>query len=286
MNADYKFSIREVSEICNIPSKTLRYYDEIELVVPEFRDEVNRYRYYSKNQLVTLCIIRKLRSMDFGLKEIQSIITGNKADDLEKNIEIKLSELLEEINCLQRKYASTSAFLQRLKTGVDLLNIKDAIILEDIKIEQIPQMHLVFTRKTMSKYSNIDVSVHRWVEILDLCDSLNLKNKGTIIVTYYCNPLEQFLYTDTDIEFGITVDSSEEGDCFRDFGDFTAATAIHVGNYADIIHTHIRLVQWINQNQYKIIGPVSEEFIISPLDINNIDQHVTKIIIPIDKKKK
>ena len=116
MNPDYKFSIREVSEICNIPSKTLRYYDEIELVVPEFRDEVNRYRYYSKNQLVTLCIIRKLRAMDFGLKEIQSIIIGNKADDLEKNIEIKLTELLEEINCLQRKYASTSAFLQRLKT--------------------------------------------------------------------------------------------------------------------------------------------------------------------------
>ncbi|MPN02780.1 hypothetical protein SDC9_149996 [bioreactor metagenome] len=82
------------------------------------------------------------------------------------------------------------------------------------------------------------------------------------------------------------MDSSEEGDCFRTFGDITAATAIHVGNYADIIHTHIRLVQWINQNQYKIIGPVSEEFIISPLDINNIDQHVTKIIIPIEKKKK
>ncbi len=286
MNPDYKFSIREVSEICNIPSKTLRYYDEIELVVPEFRDEVNRYRYYSKNQLVTLCIIRKLRAMDFGLKEIQSIITGNKADDLEKNIEIKLTELLDEINCLQRKYASTSAFLQRLKTGVDLLNIKDAVTLEDIKIEQIPQMHLVFTRKTMSNYSNIDVSVHRWVEILDLCDHLNLKNKGTIIVTYYCNPLEQFLYTDTDIEFGITVDSAEDGDCFRSFGDFTGATAIHVGNYADIIHTHIRLVQWINQNQYKVVGPVSEEFIISPLDINNIDQHVTKIIVPIEKKKK
>ena len=285
MTQDYKFSIREVSEICNIPSKTLRYYDEIELVVPEFRDEVNRYRYYSKNQLVTLCIIRKLRSMDFGLKEIQSIITGSRADDLEKNIETKLTELLGEINCLQRKHAATNSFLQRLKTGVDLLNLKDAIALEDIKVEEIPQMHLVFTRKTMSNYSNIDVSVHRWVEILDLCDNLNVKNKGTIIVTYYCNPLEQFLYSDTDIEFGITVDAVEEGNYFREFGNYTAATAIHVGNYADIIHTHIRLVQWINQNQYKVVGPVSEEFIISPLDINNIDEHVTKIIVPIEKKK-
>lgn len=285
MNQVYKFSIREVSEICNIPSKTLRYYDEIELVVPEYRDEVNRYRYYSKNQLITLCIVRKLRAMDFGLKEIQNIITGNNAGDLEKNIELKLTDLLDEINCLQKKYAATNSFLKRLKTGVDILNIKDEITLEDITLEEIPETNLVYTRKTMANYSNIDVSVHRWVEILDLCEKLNLKNKGSIIVTYYCNPLEQFLYTDTDIEFGITVETVDEKDCFRAFGSFTAATAIHVGNYADIIHTHIRLVQWINQNQYKIIGPVSEEFIISPLDINNIEEHVTKIIIPIEKKK-
>lgn len=61
MGQDYKFSIREVSELCNIPSKTLRYYDEIGLVVPEFRDESSRYRYYGKDQIITLCIIRKLR---------------------------------------------------------------------------------------------------------------------------------------------------------------------------------------------------------------------------------
>ncbi|MGL4790726.1 MAG: MerR family transcriptional regulator, partial [Anaerotignaceae bacterium] len=103
MSQEYKFSIREVSEICNIPSKTLRYYDEIELVVPEYRDEVSRYRYYSKNQLVTLCIIKKLRTMDFSLKEIQNIINENKADDLEKHIEMKLIEILDRINCLQKK---------------------------------------------------------------------------------------------------------------------------------------------------------------------------------------
>jgi hypothetical protein len=31
---------------------------------------------------------------------------------------------------------------------------------------------------------------------------------------------------------------------------------------------------------------VSEEFIISPLDINNINEHVTKIIIPVEKIQK
>lgn len=286
MGQGHKFSIREVSEICNIPSKTLRYYDEISLVVPEFRDESSRYRYYSKDQIITLCIIRKLRKMGFGLKTIQCIITGNTATDLEQNIETKMDELLEEINNLERNYYCIKGFLERLKTGVDLLNIKDSLDIDDVSIETIPPTKLVYTRKTMANYANAEVSLDRWVELSNLCDELDLKSNGSYIVTYHSNPLEQFLYTDTDIEFGISVEDVGEAKDYRTFGDFTAATAIHIGNYADIIQTHVRLVQWINQNQYKIIGPVSEEFIISPLDINNANEHVTKIIIPVEKLQK
>lgn len=286
MGQGRKFSIREVSEICNIPSKTLRYYDEIALVVPEFRDESSRYRYYSKDQIITLCIIRKLRKMGFGLKAIQCIISGNTATDLERNIETKLDEIADEINSLERTYYSMKAFMERLKTGVDLLNIKEHLEVEDVSIETIRPTNLVYTRKTMANYANAEVSLDRWVELSNLCDELDLKSDGSYIVTYHSNPLEQFLYTDTDIEFGISVEDVGEAKDFRTFGDFTAATAIHLGNYADIIQTHVRLVQWINKNHYKIVGPVSEEFIISPLDINNINEHVTKIIIPVEKIQK
>ena len=286
MGQGRKFSIREVSEICNIPSKTLRYYDEIALVVPEFRDESSRYRYYGKDQIITLCIIRKLRKMGFGLKAIQCIISGNTATDLERNIETKLDEIAEEINSLERTYYSMKAFMERLKTGVDLLTIKEPMEVEDVAIETIRPTNLVYTRKTMANYANAEVSLDRWVELSNLCDELDLKSDGSYIVTYHSNPLEQFLYTDTDIEFGISVEDVGEAKEFRTFGNFTAATAIHLGNYADIMQTHVRLVQWINKNQYKIVGPVSEEFIISPLDINNINEHVTKIIIPVEKIQK
>lgn len=281
-----KFSIREVSEICNFPSKTLRYYDEIGLVVPAFRDESSRYRYYGKDQIITLCIIRKLRKMGFGLKAIQGIITGNTATDLERNIVARLEELEEEISSLERTYDSLKAFVERLRNGVDLLSIKDHLEVEDISIETIRPAKLVYTRKTMTNYANAEVSLDRWVELSNLCDELDLKTDGSYIVTYHSNPLEQFLYTDTDIEFGICVEDVGEAKEFRTFGNFTAATALHLGNYADIIQTHVRLVQWINKNHYKIVGPVSEEFIISPLDINNINEHVTKIIIPVEKIEK
>ena len=71
----------------------------------------------------------------------------------------------------------------------------------------------------------------------------------------------------------------------RPFGGFEAVTKVHVGSYRNIMLSHVRMVQWINQNDYEIVGPISEEFIVSPIDIDNEDVHITKIIIPIKKKK-
>lgn len=283
MTDKIKYSIREVAEICNIPSKTLRYYDEIQLVIPEFRDDVNRYRYYSKQQMVTLCIVRKLRSLGFGLKEIQNILHGNTAANLEVGISSKLTEIQEEIRELQKKYADIHSFMERLKMGLDILNVKDLVNTDSVSVVEIPKTTLVYTRETMKNYANTEVSLSRWIEIMEKCDTLQFKSKGTIIVTYHCNPLEQFLYSDTDIEFATPITTSESGEYCRSFGGFTAATAIHIGDYANIMQTHIRLIQWINQNQYKVSGTISEEFIISPLDVNNVNEHVTKVIVPIEK---
>ena len=279
MGQGEKSSIREVSEICGISSKTLRYYDEIGLVVPEFRNEFSRYRYYGKDQIVTLCIIRKLRKMGFDLKSIQSIIRGSSAAGLAGHVQARLSALQQEMACLQRNYLSLQVFQARLEQGVELLGCTAP---REIRLEALPPKPLVYTRKTMSTYANQEVSVDRWVELSSLCDQLGLKSSGAYVVTYYSSPLEQFLYTDTDIEFGIEVEEVGAAEEHRIFGGFQAATLLHVGNYAEIIQSHVRLVQWINQKHYRIAGPVSEEFIISPLDINNPEEHVTKVIIPVE----
>lgn len=285
MTSQKKYSIGEVERICKIPIKTLRYYDSINLVIPYFRDSESKYRYYSKEQMVTICIIRKLRMLGFGLKEIHNIINDNKAHVLEESIDAKLVEISQEIKNLKKKYADGYTFSQRLKKGVDMLSLhsKDDLSYNNITIEEIPESYLFFTRKVMKNYSNKDVSLERWVELINLSNSLNIENKGSILVTYYSNPLEQFLYKDTDIEFGMYLDSPIDSFSCRKFGGFTAATTLHIGDYSNIIQTHIEMIQHLNQNGYKINGNISEEFIISPFDVNNPDEHVTKIIIPIEK---
>ena len=48
LNED-KHLIGDVSKKCNVPKKTLRYYDDIDIIKPEKSD--NSYRYYSTNDM-------------------------------------------------------------------------------------------------------------------------------------------------------------------------------------------------------------------------------------------
>ena len=101
MDRNHYYSIGEVAATCNTSIKTLRYYDEIKLVVPEVRKEDSKYRYYSKDQMVTISIIRKLRMLGFSIKEIKEIVSANQVRNLEQKIEDKLVCIIQEIEALR-----------------------------------------------------------------------------------------------------------------------------------------------------------------------------------------
>ena len=67
-------SIGELSKICQVSTKTLRYYAEIGLILPNEINYENRYRYYYIDQLVTMLFIKRLKSYNFSLEEIKVIL--------------------------------------------------------------------------------------------------------------------------------------------------------------------------------------------------------------------
>ena len=287
-----KYSIGEVAEMCSVSIKTLRYYDQIGLVIPEFRNEEIKYRYYSKKQMIKLFIIRQLRKLGFSVKEIKCLVENLNVEEMEDAINNRLEAIDKEIKELEMKKATGENLRERLKIGGDILSRADGIFsdtymetMENITLEKIPEGVLFYVREIMKNYCNSDVSLSQWIRITDKSTELNLIRKSPIIVTYYAQPLEQFLMKDTDVEFGILVDkASAEGKDFRVFGGFDAVTKIHVGKYSDVVNSHISMIQWINQNGYELAGPISEEFIVSPVDIDNEDEYITKIIMPVRKK--
>ena len=65
------FTIGEISKLFNINSKTLRYYDEIDLFKPSYVDEHNKYRYYSIDQFECLETIQYLKELGLSLSKIK-----------------------------------------------------------------------------------------------------------------------------------------------------------------------------------------------------------------------
>lgn len=278
------YSIGKVSTLCNVPIKTLRYYDNIGLLVPDYRDSDSNYRYYTQDQILTLFIIRKLKHLGIPLKEISQIVSQRNADAMGVYIRERLLEISKMIEDLNNQYSEGQLLLDRLEKGHNILETEQPNwSTEGIRVEEIPTENVLFTRSIKRNYKNNDVSVDRWFELFEMVSQHKLRMVGPIILTYHNNPLDQFFKTDCDLEICIQINEARDDlPEFKRFGNFKAVTALHIGRNDEIIQTHIKAIKWLNQQGYTISGPISEEYIISPVDINNEENHITKVIIPIN----
>ena len=83
------YKIGEFSKLVNVPVKTLRYYDEINLFKPQEIDLFSVYRYYSEKQIEDLKVILGLKEVGFSLEEIKK----NKNNYTEALMQKKKEEL-------------------------------------------------------------------------------------------------------------------------------------------------------------------------------------------------
>ena len=62
--------INEFAKLCECSSRTLRYYHEMNVLVPEVVDEKSGYRFYNEAQLEDFTRIRQLQKAGFTIEEI------------------------------------------------------------------------------------------------------------------------------------------------------------------------------------------------------------------------
>lgn len=282
-----RYCIGELSSLCNIPQKTLRYYDEIGLFTPDYRDDSTHYRYYSKPQIVNLMIIKTLKQMGFPLKDIKQIISENDAQSLEENMNAHLETMRDNIMKQIDQYTECCYLLQKIQNGIDILETSSSLPSEDLEIsvEHIPKISLIYERDEMENYDYSEMSLDRWISILRKAEHSKHKIMGPVFVTFFEeNIMNKFISENSLIEFAVHIEDTAPSKDVRHFGDFDAVTMIHIGNYEDIPASYIQMMKWIRHNDYTVIGPATEEFILSPLDVNDETRRVTKIIIPVEKK--
>lgn len=78
-----KMSVKEFSLFTGVSVRTLHYYDEINLLKPDFTDSENGYRYYSDKATERMLEILFLKELDFPLSKISEILSSPDYDKKE-----------------------------------------------------------------------------------------------------------------------------------------------------------------------------------------------------------
>ena len=86
------FSIGEMAKIFHLSVSSLRHYEALGLVSPEYVDPSTNYRYYSVRQFEPLNTIRYLRAMDMPLTEIADFLQNR---DVETDKQSDVTYILE-----------------------------------------------------------------------------------------------------------------------------------------------------------------------------------------------
>ncbi|MEG1338543.1 flavocytochrome c [Cetobacterium sp.] len=97
-------SIGELSKKSSLSEKTIRYYSDINLIVPDYINPKTGYRYYKNYQLLKIKLIDSLKQKGFNLKEIQEHIKNSQNQNINlffQNHQKKLEEINKKIDELK-----------------------------------------------------------------------------------------------------------------------------------------------------------------------------------------
>lgn len=156
----------EVSKQRKISTRTLRYYDQINLITPSFKDEYGK-RFYSEDDLLKLEKILLLKSLSMPLEDIQMF--------LEK---ITYKQLfVAHYNHLQSQLTQLEKSLAHTSTLINMLSLDKELSWEKV-------IELVDISETSSK---------KWIDFFDedelniLKDSLPNLSKNDVLTQHYIN---------------------------------------------------------------------------------------------------
>ena len=112
------FRIGEFSQIAQVPTSQLRYYDDIGLLTPAHIDEWTSYRYYSVSQLPRLHRILALRELGLSLEQIKRLVDDDiSVDEIRGMFTLRRAQIEQTLQAEVNRLRTVEARLQHLETG-------------------------------------------------------------------------------------------------------------------------------------------------------------------------
>lgn len=121
MDKQNLFSIGDVAKLFHLSVSSLRHYEDVGLLTPEYIAPDSGYRYYGARQFEVLNSIRYLRALDMPLSEIADFLSNREIERMEEKLQSQKKAVIEkqeELKRIERKIENRLRMIEDAKNSV------------------------------------------------------------------------------------------------------------------------------------------------------------------------
>ncbi|GCF93197.1 MerR family transcriptional regulator [Enterococcus florum] len=262
------FKIGEFSKLSNTTVRTLDHYAALGLLEPETIDTFTNYRYYSAGQLSRLNQIKLLQQTGLPLKTIKEIIETNDLTFLEQHYTLQEQKLQEDLDELLKKQRMVSLLKQHMKEGIEMTKY-------NVVVKEVAERNVLSVRGTLADYT---LEGDLWMKLQQGMQEVNAKIKQPPLnMTIFHD--KEFVEKNADVEVQAAVvgeyPEAKAAD-FKKAPAFTMASVTFSGSFDQMPQITQTIGEWIEANEYQIVGPMINISHVSPAEDPNPDNWVTE----------
>lgn len=268
------FNIGEVAKMFHLSVSTLRHYEHIGLLQPEYISSQSGYRYYGTKQFEVLNTIRYLRALDMPLNEIMNFLNNK---DI-RSIEDKLNQ---QKDIVIKKQAELKRIEQKINHRLQWLKDAMETPLNTISMIKLPASRIVWLDSLIKNDDSLDMETS--IRHLDQFDQEAIIFLGKVGIGICKEHLAKRQVSQYD---GIFVVLDQEDLYDGKTISLPPMTCVRIrfcGSHQEATQQYIKLLDYIDSHHLIIDGFSKETTLIDNGITNNRNEFVTEICIPVKK---
>ncbi|MFA1738202.1 MerR family transcriptional regulator [Lysinibacillus fusiformis] len=267
-----RFSIGEMAKLHKTTIKTLRYYDEIDLLKPMHTDKNNGYRYYSTEQFEQLNTINYLKELGFSLKEIKGHLDHRDIDDFLHLLEEQKRLTEEKIQELERINRRFQDRIKDIKWAREIKTLGVPFIMEK------QERRIVRLMEKISSEHQLEISLRQLENLSNMNSSIFIGGVGlTVSIRHLLN--NQF--HEYNSIFILVEEEDRQSPLLATLPEGKYACIYFNGNHNHSPAHYKALLNFIKDQGFQVIGDSIERTIIDHYISGSKEDYLTEIQIPI-----
>lgn len=271
------FQIGEMAKMFHLSVGSLRYYEKIGLLEPEYVDQETGYRYYSTGQFECLNTILYLRVLDMPLSQIASFL---------KNRDIgKIQEMLrQQKDVVVRKQEELKSIEKKITNR--LRQIQDALGAEKerIQVKRVKPRRIAWLKDHLAIDSYQSPDFETSIRRLEQGQKDPIVFLGKVGVGISAERLAKKEYSRYDMVFLVLDDEDQYVGMLEELPEEACAAVCFCGSHKDAPAYYEKLSKYIEENHLEIAGFSKEITMVDYGITSDMSQFVTEIQIPVRKK--